>query len=83
MNDFVAPVTAQNAVAQQITDFLTSSNLAPSQQALIAAANEAIKNVVATVSAKERDAAQASFKCWLDALNVSSRADFENGAPRC
>lgn len=70
MNDFQAPVNAQNAVAQKITDFLASSNLAPAQQDLISAANEAVKNVVAAVSAKERDAAQASFQCWVNALDV-------------
>lgn len=42
----------------------------PPMQELIAHANEAIKNVVATTSALEVEAKQAAFACWIQALEV-------------
>lgn len=71
MNQFVIPATKANSAAQQITDYLNSVTLVPSVEYLIGNASASIQNVIDATAAKDRDATEAAFKCWITAITVS------------
>lgn len=53
-------------------DYLNSVELVPSEEYLIGNASEAIHNAILATAAKDRDASESAFECWIKSIQMIS-----------
>lgn len=83
INDFQLPAQTINEATANITAYLDSVTLYPGAEAIISQTQGAIQNVQLAQAATERDAAQASFKCLINAIQVISTVPLSERYLQC
>jgi len=74
INQFQIPADKANQAYNEIMAYLDSVELVPAEEYLIGNASESIRNVLLATAAKERDASESAFACWIKSLQVGGLA---------
>jgi len=83
VNQFVVPANAANDAYDSVMEYLDSVELVPAEEYLIGNASESIRNVLLSVAAKDRDASESAFDCWIKAIQMISSQSLAERQLQC